>query len=609
MLVFAHWTALPVSQEARAADSHLGSHRAGPVIVLGDTTAWVNMALEPRARASPPAPSGPGWLDLCDRSAVLVEPVVTNAGEVVDAVAQSVGQPVSLVGELDVDVYRLARRDAEPDLVVRAFGPSVDDTTVSAAAHVLVALAGTPFPAERCAVDAPVLAFGGGRHLFVTEYVEPAPPPSSGFILAWCAGLLGRLATRPGTQLPRGGGWHRLGATASQELGAALRLGDRIGSAVAEVVSALSEADDGTGLPDALIHADLTPPNAIPRGDQPPVIVDWVGVGRGPRAWPLAYLLFVAGPRSAPRTLERYARSCPLSAEERHRLPEMMVARPLALDLWSVAHERMSAQQAVTRCRRHQARAAAVAAALDDPGGSPARSPRRPPSREQPRTPATARTSSTTGEFVTETLHYDGGRRVTAYVPPRPPEAVVFAGDGQLLSLWGPDLGDSDVPPTLIVGVHRPADETIRLHEYSPTLDPKTFAAHERFFVDDVRRWVTSRFGLALPPERTAVLGVSAGAELALALGLRHPDVYGTVLCASPGAGYRPPAVLPSPPPRAYLVAGTLEPFFRDNATQWVTALRAAGADVLMTERVGSHGDPFWRQEFPLMATWAFGPR
>ena len=35
------------------------------------------------------------------------------------------------------------------------------------------------------------------------------------------------------------------------------------------------------------------------------------------------------------------------------------------------------------------------------------------------------------GELVTETLEYDGGRKVTVYMPPEPPEAVLFAGDGQ----------------------------------------------------------------------------------------------------------------------------------------------------------------------------------
>jgi pimeloyl-ACP methyl ester carboxylesterase len=160
----------------------------------------------------------------------------------------------------------------------------------------------------------------------------------------------------------------------------------------------------------------------------------------------------------------------------------------------------------------------------------------------------------------------------------------------------------------MIVGVHRLANETLRLHEYSPGFDPERFAAHEEFFVGDVRRWARSRFGVALPPDRTAMFGVSAGGELALAIGLRHPDVYGAVFCASPGGGYRPPEVMPSPIPRTYLVAGTLEPFFLENATRWAVALRDAGADVVMTERAGSHGGPFWREEFPLMVAWAFEP-
>ena len=54
-------------------------------------------------------------------------------------------------------------------------------------------------------------------------------------------------------------------------------------------------------------------------------------------------------------------------------------------------------------------------------------------------------------------------------------------------------------------------------------------------------------------------------------------------------------------------VAGTLEPFFLENATRWADALRGAGADVVMTERVGDHGDPFWQAEFVLMVGWAFG--
>jgi hypothetical protein len=211
------------------------------------------------------------------------------------------------------------------------------------------------------------------------------------------------------------------------------------------------------------------------------------------------------------------------------------------------------------------------------------------------------------GELVTEVFDHNGGRPVTVYIPPEPPTAVVFAGDGQLISQWGGCLEAANVASTMIVGVHRLADETLRLHEYSPGFDPGRFAAHENLFVEDVRRWAQSRFGVSMPPERTAVCGVSASAELALAIGLRHPNIYGAIFCASPGGGYRPPPVVPSPIPRTYLVAGTQEPFFLENAARWATALRDAGGDVVMTERVGSHGDAFWQDEFPLMVAWAFG--
>jgi enterochelin esterase-like enzyme len=213
------------------------------------------------------------------------------------------------------------------------------------------------------------------------------------------------------------------------------------------------------------------------------------------------------------------------------------------------------------------------------------------------------------GEFVTETFDYDYGRQVTVYVPPVPPEAIVFAGDGQMISRWGRFLEAADVPSTMIVGVHRVADETLRLHEYSPKFDPERFAAHERFFVEDVGAWARSHFGVTLPCERTAVFGVSAGGELALALGLRHPELYGVIFSASPGAGYRPPDAMPSRLPRTYLVAGTLEPFFLDNAARWAAALRDATADVVMSERAAGHDDEMWRREFPMMIRWAFGRR
>lgn len=220
-----------------------------------------------------------------------------------------------------------------------------------------------------------------------------------------------------------------------------------------------------------------------------------------------------------------------------------------------------------------------------------------------------ARPDRIAGELVTESFDYDGGRKVTVYLPPSPPHAVVFAGDGQLISQWGLYLEAADLPATMIVGAHRTEaeDEMVRLGEYSPGFDPARFALHERFFVHDVREWVRSRFGVMLPADRTAVAGVSASAEFALVMAMRHPNLYGTVFAASPGAGYRPPSAMPSPLPRTYLAAGSLEPFFLKNATRWAEAMRAAGADIVMRQRAGDHGDPFWQAEFVRMVGWAFG--
>src|SRR5215831_8052313 len=83
---------------------------------------------------------------------------------------------------------------------------------------------------------------------------------------------------------------------------------------------------------------------------------------------------------------------------------------------------------------------------------------------------------SAAGEVVAETFDYDGGRQVTVYVPAEPPEAVVFAGDGQLISRWGGVLEAAGVPPAMIVGTHRLDDEMLRLGSGYPTPAPPTRA-------------------------------------------------------------------------------------------------------------------------------------
>src|ERR1700709_1715915 len=93
--------------------------------------------------------------------------------------------------------------------------------------------------------------------------------------------------------------------------------------------------------------------------------------------------------------------------------------------------------------------------------------------------------ASAAGELVTEVLEYDGGRQVSAYVPAAAPEAIVFAGDGQLIASWGGALEAADLPPTMIVGAHRLEGETLAPPDCAPgrstdafPFDPQRFAAH-----------------------------------------------------------------------------------------------------------------------------------
>ena len=213
------------------------------------------------------------------------------------------------------------------------------------------------------------------------------------------------------------------------------------------------------------------------------------------------------------------------------------------------------------------------------------------------------------GSLVTEKFTSDGGRSATAYVPPGAPDSVVFAADGG----WHTERlaraleGSGGGPSTMIIGVHGLADQEGRLREYVESFGGEHFEAFEQFLVEDVRAWTRSDLDVELAAECTAVWGASLGGELALAMGLRHPEIFGVVLCASPGGGFTPASsAFPSLVPRTYLVGGRQEQWFLDNASRWADALSATGADVVLEKREGEHGGQFWYDEFPSMVSWAF---
>ena len=159
----------------------------------------------------------------------------------------------------------------------------------------------------------------------------------------------------------------------------------------------------------------------------------------------------------------------------------------------------------------------------------------------------------------------------------------------------------------MVIGVHGLDDDDGRLEEYVESFGGDRFHLFEEFFVSEVRAWAVRELGVGLPKERCAVWGASLGGELALAVGLRHPEVFGSVLCASPGGGFTPTSSeLSSESPAAYLIGGSQEQWFFDNAKTWADALANVGATVVIEQREGEHGGQFWYDEFPQMAAWAF---
>lgn len=123
--------------------------------------------------------------------------------------------------------------------------------------------------------------------------------------------------------------------------------------------------------------------------------------------------------------------------------------------------------------------------------------------------------------------------------------------------------------------------------------------------LEQVRPWALSRFNVSLPTNKTVICGFSAGGEASLAVGFRHPDIFGAVFSCSPGTGYRPPQALPDLRPAVYLVAGNREPFFMANTQRWADALCGANGDCVIVDGRGPHGDAFWTQEIPVMLAWA----
>jgi aminoglycoside phosphotransferase (APT) family kinase protein len=244
-------------------------------------------------------------------------------------------------------VFRIDRRDGDP-WIARVFPPARPKAAVEGDAAILRFLERQGYPAERLAVEAAVSELDGASVL-VTRFVDGGPLPAGTENLAMMGDLYGRLhALTPDDTVTRPGGAsgddpNRAGSP-RQDLLAALSFLDAVDTKVPkahrerfeQLREQVRSADDGHGLPEALLHGNLlhNPDHALVT-DQGPVAINWKSAGLGPRLADFAYLMWGApwnkNGDGVGAAAGAYRQHIELTDEEFDRLEAVMYIRPLYL--------------------------------------------------------------------------------------------------------------------------------------------------------------------------------------------------------------------------------------------------------------------------------------
>jgi Ser/Thr protein kinase RdoA (MazF antagonist) len=246
-------------------------------------------------------------------------------------------------------VFRIDRRDGDP-WIARVFPPARSKLSVEGDAKILRFLERRDYPAERLATEDAVSTFDGSSVL-VTRFVagrllpSPAVGKEGTEKFAIMGDLLGRLHALPSDQsVSRPGGAsgedpdHE--GSPRQDLLAALAFLDAVDTKVAaatrerfdQLRDQVRSADDGEGLPEALVHGNLLhAPDHVIVSEQGPVAIQWKGAGRGPRLADFAYLMWGTWLNAEwiDAAVGAYRRHVELTDEELDRLEAVMSVRPL----------------------------------------------------------------------------------------------------------------------------------------------------------------------------------------------------------------------------------------------------------------------------------------
>jgi len=212
---------------------------------------------------------------------------------------------------------------------------------------------------------------------------------------------------------------------------------------------------------------------------------------------------------------------------------------------------------------------------------------------------------------------------LSIYTPPNYDEAggrswllIAFDGGFRRMDATLDNLSAAGkIPPVVVVGVQNLSSQT-RRRDLNCS---ETFA---NFLVRELVPWARKTYRIYDDPAHTIVGGISLGGKMAAYCGLKHPEVFGKVLCQSgtfiTGQEQRPPrAVWEDEAPgmlameflqsprlslEFYLEVGRYEttlPFSPLLETRRLRdVLRAKGYQVTYSEFMGGHNEVCWRGSF-----------
>jgi enterochelin esterase-like enzyme len=242
--------------------------------------------------------------------------------------------------------------------------------------------------------------------------------------------------------------------------------------------------------------------------------------------------------------------------------------------------------------------------------------------------PAAVKSTVVAGRIRVDTLpsrFLSAPRAVISYVPaPRgndPIVGVVYMGDGGSVHGIAPYvdtlIAAGRLPRVMLVGAPNgmpeatdPPGTDVRAMEYLWGFEEnnRRFLAHERFVIEEMIPFAEATLGAPSDRAKRAVWGISNSGGWAITMGLRHPDVIGSVLAFSPGGshGTLPPGARIDPSVRFLLQGGTLEPTFRRIASDWADTLKVRGLTPAFREIIAGHDWLAWCEQFPAAIRWAW---